>query len=131
VGSPQRFALRYGSFSKPLLVLVGSGPRHSCVVVSDAEVVVAMGPSFSGRATRDAVTSVRRVTDWVISRGVHGWRGDWLVNGAGDRLVEVRFDPPMKARVLGFPIRARRLRISVDDPDGLVEAIGIPAAATP
>ena len=63
------------------------------------------------------------MTDSVLSRGVHGWRGDWLVNGAGDGLVELRFDPPMRARVLGFPVHVRRLRVAVDDPDGLVQAI--------
>ena len=28
------------------------------------------------------------------------------------------FDPPMRARVVGFPVRVRRLRVAVDDPDG-------------
>ena len=59
----------------------------------------------------------------MLNRGVHGWRGSWLVNGAGDGLVEVLFDPPMRARVLGFPVHVRRLRVAVDDPDGLVQAI--------
>ena len=47
-----------------------------------------------------------------------------VVNGAGDGLVELRFDPPMRAHVLGLPVTVRRLRIAVDDPTGLVEAIG-------
>ena len=73
--------------------------------------------SFSGRAPPGSVTSARVLTETVsLSRGVHGWRGDWLVNGAGDGLVEIRFDPPMRAHVLGFPVRVRRLRIAVDDP---------------
>ena len=82
-----------------------------------------MGRSFGGRAPRGSVDCARALADTVISRGVHGWRGDWLVNGAGDGLVELRFDPPMRAHVIGFPVRVRRLRVAVDDPDGLVEAL--------
>ena len=82
-----------------------------------------MGWSFDGRAPLQSVTSARPLEDTVISRGVHGWRGDWLVNGAGDRLVEVRFEPPMKGHVIGFPVRVRRLRVSVDDPAGLALAL--------
>jgi hypothetical protein len=124
VAGPQWFPLRYGTGSKHLLNLLASGPDRSGVVVNDAEVGIAMGRSFSGRAARGTVTSARALNETVLSRGVHGWRGDWLVNGARDGLVEMRFDPPMKARVLAFPVNVRRLRISVDDPGGLVEAIG-------
>jgi hypothetical protein len=45
------------------------------------------------------------------------------VNGAGDALVELRFEPPMRAHVLGVPVHVRRLRVAVDDPAGLVAAI--------
>ena len=82
-----------------------------------------MGPWFEGRAPVAAVTGAREVSDTVISRGVHGWSGDWLVNGAADGLVEARFDPPMRAHVLGFPVKVHRLRVSVEDPAGLVDAL--------
>jgi hypothetical protein len=124
VGAPQWFTLRYGAFWAFALKLIGSGPEHSGIAVTDADLAIKMGRSFDGRAPRTSVTSARALTDKVISRGVHGWRGDWLVNGAGDRIVELRFEPPMPSHVLLFPIRVRRLRISVDDPDGLVAAVG-------
>ena len=124
MGSPRWFSLRYGTIAKQLLKLVASGPERSGIAVDDADLAIEMGRSFGGRAPRASVTSVRAVAETVISRGVHGWGGDWLVNGAGDGLVEVLFDPPMKARVLAFPVHVRRLRISVDDPAGLVQALG-------
>lgn len=124
MASPRWFTLRYGAFSKVLLKLVASGPERSGIAVDGADVTIVMGRSFTGRAPRASVTSARPLTGTVLSRGVHGWRGDWLVNGAGDGLVELRFDPPMEARVLGFPVHARRLRVAVDDPAGFVEAIG-------
>jgi hypothetical protein len=121
------FSLRYGRFSRPLLTAFASGPGRSQVVVDDTTVDVSMGPSFRGRAPLRAVISARPCAETVVSRGVHGWRGDWLVNGAGDGLVEVGFEPPMPARVLGFPVRVHRLRVSVNDPDGLIEAL-VPGA---
>jgi hypothetical protein len=124
VGAPQWFTLRYGAFSRSMLRLIGSGPTHSGIAISDADLAIKMGRSFDGRAPRTSVTSARALTDTVISRGVHGGRGDWLVNGDGSGLVELLFEPPMPGHVLMFPVRVRRLRVSVDDPDGLVAAIG-------
>ena len=124
MGAPQWFTLRYGAVSRVALKLVGSGPEHSGIAVSDADLAIRMGRSFDGRAPRASVASARTLTDTVISRGVHGWRGDWLVNGDGSGLVEFRFEPPMRGHVLFFPVGVRRLRVSVDDPDGLVAAVG-------
>jgi hypothetical protein len=123
LAAPQWFALRYGAVSKHLLNLIASGPARSGIALNDADLGIVMGRSFNGRAPRDAVTSARALADTVVSRGVHGWRGDWLVNGAGDGLVELVFAPPMKAHVLAFPVRVSRLRISVVDPEGFVEAL--------
>ena len=124
MGAPQWFTLRYGAYSRYLLKLVGSGPGHSGIAVSDADLAIKMGRSFDGRAPRTSVASARALTETVISRGVHGWRGDWLVNGAAGGLVELLFEPPMPGHVLLFPVKVRRLRIAVDDPDGLVDAVG-------
>ena len=124
MGAARWFTLRYGTFSRILLKLVASGPDRSGVAVNSSDVAVKMGISFSGRAPRRSVVSARGLDESVsVTRGVHGWRGDWLVNGAADGLVEVRFDPSMPAHVLGFPVHVRRLRVAVDDPEGLVAAL--------
>jgi hypothetical protein len=123
VGEPRWFTLRYGRFSRHLLRLVASGPERSGIAVDDGELAITMGRSFDGRVARASVRSARALPEKVLSRGVHGWRGDWLVNGAGEGLVEVLFAPPMRGRVLTVPVSVRRLRVSVDDPGGLVEAL--------
>ncbi len=112
-----------------MLGLLASGPERSGIAVDDTSIAFAMGRSFGGRAPRGSVTSATPFSGRVLNRGVHGWRGDWLVNGAGDGLVELRFEPAMKAHVLGVPVHVRRLRIAVDDPAGLVDAIGAGAGA--
>ena len=123
VSDARWFTFRFGTFSGPLLRLLGMGRAHSGIAVGPADVAIEMGWSFSGRAPLASITSARALDDTVISRGVHGWRSDWLVNGAGDGLVEVLFDPMMRARVVGVPVRVRRLRLSVDDPAAVVASL--------
>jgi hypothetical protein len=117
------FTIRFGRFSGPLLRLLGMGRAHSGIAVGPADVAIEMGWGFSGRASLASITSARALDDTVISRGVHGWRSDWLVNGAGDGLVEVLFEPALRGRVAGVPVRVRRLRLSVDDPAAVVAAL--------
>ncbi len=118
-----RFPLRYGRFSRLLMTMLLSGPRRSGVSFDDGGLLVSMGMSFYGHAPASAVGSAQASTETVVSRGVHGWRGDWLVNGAGNGLVEVTFDPPMAGRVLMVPVHVRRLRVAVEDPGDLVAAL--------
>jgi len=79
-----------------------------------------MGWAFSARFPRSAVARVARATGKPISRGVHGGFGRWLVNGSGDGLVEITFEPVQRGRVMGVPVRLEKLVVSVDDPDGVI-----------
>ena len=126
VSDARWFTLRFGTLSGPLLRLLGLGRGHSGVAIGPSGVAIEMGWGFSGRAPLESITSARPLDGTVISRGVHGWRSDWLVNGAGDGLVEILFDPRMRARVVGVPVSVRRLRLSVDDPAAVVASLGPP-----
>lgn len=117
-----RFCIRYGVF-RPLLTLLGAGPRASGVDVDGDEVRVRMGWSFRATIPRASITAVAPYTGLVTGIGVHGWRGRWLVNGAASGLVAVDIDPPVRAHVLGVPVRMRALRVSVDEPDALIAAV--------
>lgn len=72
-------------------------------------------------SVRQAEHDHRRVWAW----GAHGWRGRWLVNGSSRGIVRVHLDPDAQARCL-VPVRVRDLRVSVDDPDGLIAALDRP-----
>lgn len=124
VSDARWFTLRFGAFSGPLLRLLGMGKAHSGIAVGPTGVAVEMGWGFTGRAPLASIASAQALEETVLGRGVHGWRSDWLVNGAGDGLVEVLFDPPIQARVVGVPVKVRRLRLSVDDPAAVVAALG-------
>lgn len=98
------------------------GARSAAIEVDDARIVVTYGPWFRADVARDAIASVDRDERRTITRGVHGWRGRWLVNGAGVGLVRIRFEPEQRARTIGFPVRLVELVVNVADPADLLEA---------
>lgn len=104
-----------------LAIIVGIGPRWSYVDVDDETVTVRMGWAFFARIPRSSLASVgphRRVW-WAI--GVHfGRRGSWIVNGTAGNLVELGVSPPARGRGVLFPIRIRRLLVSVEQPSELI-----------
>lgn len=130
-----------------------AGPRFDAgeIVVDDAEVTVAFGapPVFAARIPRAAIRSAERAPALRgMTRGIHGWRGKWLVNRSGDDLVRLRIDPPAVAtmsfdptaiagarlpkgrigkalmrRFLDRQISLRQLTLSVDRPDDFVRAL--------
>lgn len=118
----KRFAIRfeawYRALSSALLIL----PSASYVEVDERDVVVRMGWAFRAHFPRTAVMVVAPRNAWVLSRGVHGFNGRWLVNGSGDGLVTIHLEPSQRAYVLGVPVRLHELIVSVDDPDALIAA---------
>ena len=120
---PERFAIRYGAL-RPLLSLLGLGPRHSGLELDGDRLRVRMGWAFSVALPRARIRSAERSEGAVGSIGVHGWRGRWLVNGAVSGLVTLRVEPAARAWVIGVPVRLALLRVSVEDPDALLRALG-------
>lgn len=94
-------------------------PSDSYVELEGDHVAVRMGWAFRASFPRSAIARAHRLDARPLSRGVHGFAGRWLVNGAGDRLLGIELDPIQRARVLGIPVRLRQLIVSVDDPDAL------------
>ena len=119
----QRFEMRFGSF-RLLLRLLGTGPRQTMIEVTEDALHVRMGWAFRTTVSRASIASAApdRMRP-LLGIGVHGWGGRWTVNGALAPMVAVTIDPPASARVLFVPVRLRRLRISVTDPDAMVAAL--------
>jgi hypothetical protein len=86
----------------------------------------AVGWAFAAEVPRASIIDVTRATGPVWAWGAHGWRGRWLVNGSGRGLVRLTIDPRARGRSLGVPIKLRELTLSIDDPDGFVEALSFP-----
>ena len=118
-----RFPIRFTGANKAMAVL-GITRRSSWVEVSPTEVSVHMSWGFDGRVPRSSVRSVTEDRDRVLGWGAHGWNGVWLVNGSSSGIVRIELDPPGTARVVVFPVKLRVLRVAVEDPEGLVRALG-------
>ena len=118
------FEVRFG-WSTPLLAVLGTGPRRTRLAVEGDELVMQMGWAFHTRIPLTSLWRVYRDQDrWRMGVGVHGWRGTWTVNGAMGPIVAVDLDPPATARILSVvEVRLQRLRVSVTDPDHVVETL--------
>ena len=113
---PIRFDRWYAGLSSVLLL----PPRDSYVEVGD-EVVVRMGWAFRASFPRAFVVRASLHPGTVISRGVHGFGGRWLVNGSSQGLVMMELAPEQRGRVMGVPVKLRELMVSVEQPEALVD----------
>ena len=116
------FDFRYAGVTG-LMTALGLGPKRSRIEVGGDEVRVVMGWGFRARIPRSSIKGANASSGPAGGIGVHGWRGRWLVNGSTDNLVDIEIDPPVRAVAVGFPVKLRLLRVSAEDPDGLVAAL--------
>jgi hypothetical protein len=128
----QFFALKYRKTGMDRLgawtdTVLGGGPGLSGVTVSADEISVRV-PGFTLAIPRESVQAAER-TDRNLhgTSGVHGGRGEWLVNGAPDGLVDITISPPAYTeRSLATLLRrvaVRRLTVSLVDPEGFISAV--------
>ncbi len=117
------FPIRYGVF-RPVLSVLGAGPASSRVDIDGDVLRVRMGWTFRADIPLSSVSGAKPFSGLAGGIGVHGWRGTWLVNGSARGIVEIAVDPPVRARVLGLPVRVKVLQVSVESPEELVAALG-------
>jgi hypothetical protein len=120
---PVRFPIRFDDWYRPLSWAVLMPPGDAYLEVGESDVHARMSWAFRATFARSAVESATRWARAPISRGVHGFAGRWLVNGAGDRILSIKLEPRQRARVVGVPVALRELLVSVDDPAALAQAI--------
>lgn len=120
-----KFGFRYDGPSRVLLTALGCGHRFSSIEVDDTTLRVKMGWAFRATIPRSAITGATPDDGRPISRGAHGWRGRWLVNGAGRGLVTITVHPPARGWCTGVPLRIRQLTLSAEAPAELIEALAV------
>ena len=64
---------------------------------------------------------------WYWGIGIHTNGVRLVVNGALSGLVELQLSPPQRAWLL-FPIRCKRLIVSLEQPAAFIQALSVPAA---
>ncbi len=107
----------------PLARLVALGPKQAELRTDGDRLHVKMGWAFSAEIPLSSITNATRTADRLMTKGVHGWRGRWLVNGSSKDLVELKLSPPVPARISGVNRKVHTLQISVTDPDGFIRDV--------
>ncbi len=119
----ERFPIAYNGPMRLLLTALGLGPRKAWVAVDEDAVEVRMGWGFRVRFPRSAIRVAERSGSRVMSQGIHGRNGRWLVNGTTRGLVRVGLEPSQEARAIGRRARLSTLEVSVEDPEALLTAL--------
>jgi hypothetical protein len=119
---PIKFDAPYALLSRALFI----SPSDSYLEIGGDQVSVRMSWAFRTTFDRSSISGTSILDERIpLTRGVHGWAGRWLVNGAGDGVLAIDLDPRQRAYVMGFPVKLVQLRVSVDDPSALAAAVAV------
>ncbi len=118
-----RFPIRFDPAFRILCKTIFLSPDEAHVDVADHLVSVKFSWAFRTAFPRSSIASTSVYPKRPVSRGVHGFGGTWLVNGTGDGILDLCFEPMQRGHVLGWPVSLRHLLVSVDDPNALAEAL--------
>jgi hypothetical protein len=115
IGATTRFPITFNSWYRVFSSVLGLPPSSAYVQVTGEQVEARMGWAFRSRFRRSVVSSASALDIRPLSRGVHGFGGRWLVNGAGREILRVELSPAQRAYVMGVPVRLRELLVSVSE----------------
>jgi hypothetical protein len=119
-----RFAITYDAGYAVLSRALFISPSNSYVQLVGNDVSVRMGWAFRTTFARSCVARASVTGKRVpLTRGVHCWAGRCLVNGAGDGILAIDFEPRQRGYVMGFPVQLQLLLVSVEDPLALATAL--------
>lgn len=118
-----RYPITFDPWYRWLSTLLGLPPSTAYVEIDGDDVEVRMGVAFRAHFKRTDVASATPADMRPISRGVHGFGGKWLVNGAGRDILRIELRPEQRAHMLRIPVRLRELLVSVSDPSALAQAL--------
>jgi hypothetical protein len=119
----QRIPILFDRWYAVLSTALGLFPSSSYLQVTSDVVHVRMGWAFRAAFPKGAIASTEIASQSVMSRGVHGFAGRWLVNGSGQGLVIINVNPVQRCHVLGLPLRLKQLIVSVAEPGALVSLL--------
>ena len=105
------------------ILMIFALPQPLAYIEVDGDTIrVRMSWAFRAKFTRGDISTITANRP-VVSVGVHGWNGRWLVNGANRPVAKIAFALPAHARVLGFRVSLRELLVSVADVAELQRAL--------
>ncbi|MFH0902198.1 MAG: hypothetical protein V2A73_16320 [Pseudomonadota bacterium] len=116
---------------KPLLVLFGASRERSWVSVTASTTTIRFG-LFELTLAHDELESAKPVS-WPLLGGL-GWRTDFcgsvVLVGSRQGVVEIRLRNPRRIKLLGLPVTARRIFVSLEDDQAFLADLRLPAPPT-
>jgi hypothetical protein len=127
-----RYGFRFDGWLVWLLALCGITRGRSAVTIEPSDVDVRFGWAHF-RIPRACITTAQRAhPSWQYGIGIHTNCVDWLcVNGSLGGMVELSLSPPQRYSVLLIPVRCKRFLVSLEDPNGFLQALGAPSPGGP
>lgn len=124
------FHFDYLALLSPLFFALRLNAHCSRICLTEANLEIFMGWAFSASIPLSRVRACAPDTSFVGGIGVHGFGDAWLVNGSHRNIVRVELEPAgARARVCGFPLTLRTLRIGVAERDDFIAAVRAGARA--
>lgn len=128
-----RFAMRLNPLVRPLLLALGGTAERSYVEVTADTVRFRFGWGFDATVPRAAIAGTER-GGWPWWGGL-GWRlgfgGEVGLIGSLNGVVAVVLRQPLRLRFLSFPLRCRRIYVSLEAPEAFLVALAEGAPASP
>lgn len=119
--------MRYDRWTRPLLTILGAGPKRTNIRVADGRLDVRFGRRFQMTVPVAEIHVARPIKAQRSAIGMHLAGDGWLINGSAHGIVELRFTRPIAPnRTPGgglFSGPVRSLRLSVIDPDRFIAAL--------
>ena len=121
-----RFYIRMDPWWRPLLLVGGATRENSYAELADDGLTLCFGLLFAHTIKRSQIGSAAK-RRWPIWMGI-GWRthlrGLVSLTGSSQGVVELKLTTPERVwRVLS----CTRLALSLEDPDGFLDALGVSA----
>jgi hypothetical protein len=117
-----RIPIKYSKVWSWLLTIALIPRRFSYIEIDGGTIRVRMSYAFRAKFTRDDISDVSAHRP-IVSVGVHGWRGRWIVNGANRPIARITLALPVRARVVGVGVTVREILVSVGDVAELQRAL--------
>ena len=125
-----RFQIQITQLSQALMIPFGVTRRQAYAQLQDGVLHVRFGPMFNERIRLDNIETAE-VSHWPRWAGVGlrtNLRGSIGLVGSYGNTVKLTLKEPQPIHMFVLPAKCERLYLSLEDPEGFLEAIGKPGA---
>ena len=119
-----RFPIRIDWWSRPFMLFIGATPANSYVDVTETELRLRFGVAFDRTIARDNIVAAKPMS-WGIINGLGVRAGGQIFGliGSPSGVVELQLRESVVLSFAGFPWAVRRVAISLEDPQGFIDAV--------